>query len=50
MLQPADSLQLTTDVVVASGVEEVLDGGVSLIVVAENLLGLKNPMENSLSA
>jgi hypothetical protein len=45
VLQPADSLQLTTDVVLASGVEKVLDGRVGLIVAAENLLGLENPVE-----
>lgn len=50
VLQPADSLQLTTDVVLASGAEQVLDGRVGLIVAAEDLLRLKNPVRSSLSA
>lgn len=42
VLQPADSLELTTDVELAGGVEEVLDGRVSLVVVTENLSSLKD--------
>lgn len=49
VLQTADSLQLTTDVVLASGAEEVLDGRVKLIIAAEDLLGLENPMRSSVS-
>lgn len=43
MLQAADSLELTTDVELAGGVEEVLDGRVSLIIVTENLCSLESP-------
>lgn len=43
VLQPADSLELTTDVELAGGVEEVLDGRVSLVIVTENLSSLKSP-------
>lgn len=43
MLQTADSLKLTTNVELAGGVEEVLDGRVSLVVVPENLSSLKSP-------
>lgn len=43
MLQAVHGLQLTTDVVLSSGVVEVLDSRVRLIIGAEDLLGLKNP-------
>lgn len=43
VLQPADSLELTTDVELAGGVEEVLDSWVSLVVVTENFSSLKDP-------
>lgn len=49
VLQAADSLQLTTNVVLASGVEEVLHGRVKLIIATENLLGLKDPIRSSVS-
>lgn len=44
MLQTADSLKLTTDVELAGGVEEILNGRVSLVVVTENLCSLKSPL------
>lgn len=47
MLQTADSLELTTDVELAGGVEEVLDGRVSLVVVTENLGSLQSPVMSS---
>lgn len=50
MLQAADSLQLTTDVVLAGRAEEVLDGRMRLIVGAENLLGFKGPVRSLRSA
>lgn len=43
VLQTADSLELTTDVELAGGVEEVLDGRVSLVVVTEDLCSLESP-------
>lgn len=50
MLQAADSLQLATDIVLAGGAEEVLDGRVRLIVGTEDLPGLKSPVRGLLSA
>ena len=44
VLQPADSLELTTNVELAGGVEEVLNGRVSLVVVTEDLGSLKSPV------
>lgn len=49
MLQPADSLELTTDVELAGGVEEVLDGRVSLVIVTENLSSLESPGNRTVS-
>jgi hypothetical protein len=43
VLQAADSLELSTDVELASSVEEVLYGRMSLVVVTENLGSLKSP-------
>lgn len=44
MLQAVDSLNLATDVKFAGGSEEILDGGMRLIIAAENLLGLEHPV------
>lgn len=44
MLQTADSLELATDIKLAGGVEEILNGRVSLVVVTENLCSLKSPL------
>lgn len=43
VLQAVHGLQLTTDVVLSSGMIEVLDSRVRLIIGTEDLLGLKNP-------
>ena len=50
VLQTADSLELTTDVELAGGVEEVLDGRVSLVVVTEDLCSLESPLSIELLA
>lgn len=44
VLQSADCLELTTNVELAGGVEEVLDGRVSLVVITEDLGSLKGPV------
>jgi hypothetical protein len=50
VLELVDSLKLTTNVELLSGVEEVLDTGVSVIVAAKDLLGLVDPVEKSVLA
>lgn len=50
VLELVDSLKLTTNVELLSGVEEVLDTGVSVIVAAKDLLGLVDPIEKSVLA
>jgi hypothetical protein len=49
VLETVDSLKLTTNVELLSGVEEVFDTGVSVIVAAENLLGLVDPVVSVLA-
>lgn len=46
VLQAVHGLQFTTHVVLSSGVEEVLDGRVQLIVASKDLLGLKDSVRN----
>jgi hypothetical protein len=50
VLKLVDSLKLTTNVELLSGVEEVLDTGVGVIVAAKDLLGLVDPVEKSVLA
>lgn len=49
MLETVNSLKLTTNVELLSGVKEVLDTGVSVIVAAEDLLGLVDPVVSVLA-
>lgn len=44
MLQAADSLELTTNVELLGGREEVLDTGVGIVIAAEDELGLLDPV------
>lgn len=50
VLELVDSLKLTANVELLSGVEEVLDTGVSVIVAAKDLLGLVDPVEKPVLA
>lgn len=45
MLQALNSLELTTNVVLLRGAEEVLDTGVGVIVAAEDVDSLLDPLE-----
>lgn len=49
MLEAVNSLKLTTNVELLSGVKEILDTGVSVIVAAEDLLGLVDPVVSVLA-
>jgi hypothetical protein len=49
VLQSVDSFDLASDVVLAGGSKEVLDGGMCLIITAENLLGLEHPVVRTVS-
>ena len=49
MLKTVNSLKLTTNVELLSSVKEVLDTGVSVIVAAEDLLGLVDPVVSVLA-
>jgi hypothetical protein len=49
VLETVNSLKLTTNVELLSGVKEVLDTGVSVIVAAEDLLGLVDPVVSVLA-
>lgn len=44
VLQAADSLELTTNVELLGGREEVLDTGVGIVIAAEDELGLLDPV------
>lgn len=44
VLQAADSLELTTNVELLGGREEVLDTGVGVVIAAEDELGLLDPV------
>lgn len=50
MLETVDGLKLTTNVELLSGVKEVLDTGVSVIVAAKDLLGLVDPVASVLAS
>lgn len=43
MLELVDSLELTTNVELLSGMEEVVDTGVKVIIAAKDLLGFEHP-------
>lgn len=43
MLKTVNGLDLTTDVKLLGGAEEVLDTGVGVVVAAKDVLGLVNP-------
>jgi hypothetical protein len=46
MLKTVNGLELTTDIKLLGGVEEVLDTGVSVIIAAKDLLGLVDPVKH----
>lgn len=46
VLKTVDGLELATNVELLGGVEEVLDTGVSVIIAAEDLLGLVDPVKH----
>jgi hypothetical protein len=44
VLETVDSLKLTTNVELLSGIKEILDTGVGVIIAAKDLLGLVDPV------
>jgi hypothetical protein len=46
VLKTVNGLELTTDIKLLGGVEEVLDTGVSVIIAAKDLLGLVDPVKH----
>ena len=46
VLKTVNGLELTTNIKLLGGVEEVLDTGVSVIIAAKDLLGLVDPVKH----